>query len=78
MAQQQRDRHRFLLCARTIEAADPIERIVWFWREAAPRVGGRCRPQSFRDEPDPSSAWIFIRFAAIGSLSSIGGGYAGK
>jgi hypothetical protein len=78
MAQQQRDRHRLLLCARTIEAADPIERIVWFWREAAPRVGGRRRSQSFRDEPNPSSAWIFIRLAAVGTLSRSEGRYSGK
>ncbi len=50
-AQQQRDRHGLLLRARAIEAADPVEGIGGLPRQAAPRVGGRRRPQRLGDEP---------------------------
>src|SRR5215831_4077145 len=59
-AQQQRDRHRLLLRARTIEAADPVEGVGRLRRQAVPCVGGGSWSQRFADQPHPPSALFVI------------------
>ncbi len=55
-AQQQRDRRRLVLGAGAVDAADPGERSGVLLRERAPRIGRRCRAESFADEPHTRDA----------------------
>src|SRR6516165_10799214 len=70
-AQQERDRHRLLLRARAIEAADPVEGVGRLRRQAEPRVAGCRRPQRFADQPHPPRPRPLTCRALRGTLSRI-------